>query len=257
MGTQFTTCDATIRLATGDTAVIGVGFDFDVPTGSTPRNRDGVTVYDDEGDEYWCRHTVVVSDHAVITWAAGVRGGVTGNRALSCEIAQTAVDGVLPQLKRGELKPAGLPPNSLGRLDACRLLDHRETGRVPGIDRSRLHPGFNGQHCTWGDPEVSTPSVLVSFNRTAEPRADSPRDRRTTINSRSAVVHPMVGGSNPDSRTLPGCQVRIVHRPLDDPDGVQTIEEVSVQVTADAPDESNCPLAVELATAAVNRLPQG
>jgi hypothetical protein len=38
---------------------------------------------------------------------------------------------------------------------------------------------------------------------------------------------------------------------------VQTIEEVSVQVTADAPDESNCPLAVEPATAAANRLPQG
>ncbi len=30
-----------------------------------------------------------------------------------------------------------------------------------------------------------------------------------------------------------------------------------MQVTADTPDESNCPLALELATATVNRLPQG
>ena len=33
--------------------------------------------------------------------------------------------------------------------------------------------------------------------------------------------------------------------------------EVTVQVSADAPDESNCPLAIELATAAVGQLPQG
>jgi hypothetical protein len=48
-----------------------------------------------------------------------------------------------------------------------------------------------------------------------------------------------------------------VHRPLDRPSETLVIEEVTVQVSADAPDESNCPLAIELATAAVGQLPQG
>jgi hypothetical protein len=251
MGSQFTTCEGTISLTDGGTATVSSGFEFKPPEGTsvTPTDRNGVTVYSAAGGSNGCSRYIVVSDHATIT----VTASLARRPDLLCAIADAAIDGMLSQLVRGELLPAELPPNSLGKQDACRLLDHTEIRRIASIDPRQVHPSYNGQGCEWNTGTERSPSVYVSFWRTFRPEVDESTDREITIDGRTAIVDTWVGGT----LKLPSCEVQIVHRPLDRPILAREVEKLSVSVYTDAPEESNCAPAIELATAALGRLPRG
>jgi len=253
-GYLFTDCEATFLGADRSGLTLSIGFDFAFPDGftMTPRVRAGVTVYGDTGDDNWCRRGVAVAEHAVISLAVGG----TPDTNVTCGTADRALDAVLPKLVDGDLPAADLPAESLANQDACALLRPEEAFRVPGVDKDQLTPGFNGQTCTWGNPVVSDPHAYVSFSPAFPLDADSPRDRTVEIGGHNAVVHPEVGGSNSSYRTLPGCEVRIEYRPFARQGVMKSIEELSVSVTADAQDESSCPLATDLAKLAVGRLPR-
>ncbi|MFV2115819.1 hypothetical protein ACFHW0_26270 [Micromonospora sp. LOL_025] len=250
-GSQFTTCQGAISLADGGTASVSSEFAFRPHEGAslTPVDRNGVTVYDAPGDSNGCSRYIVVSDHATIT----VTAGLARRPDLLCDIANAAIDGMLPQLVRGGLQPADLPADSLGEQDACRLFDHTEIRRMTGIDARQVHPAFNGQGCEWNTGTERGPSVLVSFRRTTQPKIDERTDRAITIDGRTAIADPWVGGA----LKLPSCEVQLVHPPLDRPTSVREVEQLSVSVYTEAPEESNCVPAIELTSAALGRLPRG
>lgn len=248
---RFTGCAAQVFPETGSLIRLRLGFDFR-PTNTTltPRQRQGVTVYGDTGDETWCRRSIVVAPTAAINLGVAADNGPD-----ACPIADAVVDAMLPKLKQGQLPSAGHPPTSLANLDACALLQHTETNQVPGIDRTQVHPGYAGQHCTWGVETVDAPNVFVSFDRTYPFKVDGADQRLTTVSGRSALVDPFEGGENPQYRTLPNCSVEFVHRSLDPPDGDRTVEVVQVDVSFDGPEQARCDLALDLATRAAGRLP--
>ncbi|MBE1486756.1 DUF3558 domain-containing protein [Plantactinospora soyae] len=247
---RFTGCNGEISSPAGDQVRISVGFDFDLSSLSmAPSIRHGVTVYRD-GDPNWCRRSIVVSPAAAINLAVAADAEST-----RCQVADAVLDAMLPQLRQGQLTPANHPPNSLAKLDACRLLNHTETHEVPGIDRTQVYPGYNGHHCTWGKETVSDPHVYVAFNRSFPPEAKSTGAVATTIAGRPAVVDPFAGGENDSYRTLPDCNVEFAYRPLDRPSGVRTVELVHVGVSFDGPEKARCELATALATKVAERLP--
>jgi hypothetical protein len=250
MGSRFTTCEGSIRLTDGGTASVSSEFVFEPHDGTsvTPTDRNSVTVYGAQ-DSNGCRRYIVVSDHVTIA----VTAGLARRPDVLCGIADAVIDGMLPQLVRGDLRPAELPPNSLGKQDACRLLDHTEIRRIAGIDPRQVHPSYNGQGCEWNTGTERGPSVNVSFWRTFRPEVDEGTDREITIGGRTAIVDTWVGGT----LKLPSCEVQIVHRPLDRPILAKEVEQLSVSVYTEAPEESNCAPAIELATAALGRLPRG
>jgi hypothetical protein len=251
---EFTECEATVyRPAVGSQLTVRLGFDFAFPESVTlrPVERDGVTVHVGDPGEYGCRRGVVVAERAVIN----IHARDDANPADLCAVADRVLDAALPKLIAGDLPAASLPEDSLADVDACALLRPDEVFRLRGIDRTQVTPGFDGQHCTWGVPHVSDSNVFVSFGPASALDADSTGDRWARIGGLPAVVHPQEGGSNPDYRTLPGCEVRMEHRKLDRPGSFSTIEEISVQVSADADERYRCSLATDLAEAAVARLP--
>lgn len=248
---EFTGCAAQVFPETGSVIRVRLGFDF-TPTNTTltPRERQGVTVYGDTGDETWCRRSIIVTPTAAINLGVAADDGPK-----ACPIADAVVDAMLPRLRQGQLPSAGHPPTSLANLDACALLQHTETNQVPGIDRTQVHPGYAGQHCTWGVESVDAPNVFVSFDRTYPRKVAGSDQRLTTISGRTALIDPFEGAENPDYRTLPNCSVEFVYRPLDPPDGDRTVELVQVNVSFDGPEQARCDLALDLATRAANRLP--
>jgi hypothetical protein len=247
---QFTDCGGEISSPGSDQIRISVGFDFAPSDRSmAPSIRHGVTVYSD-ADPNWCRRSIVVSAAAAINLAVAADAEPT-----RCQVADAVLDAMLPQLKQGRLTPANHPPNSLAKVDACRLLDHTETHEVPSIDRTQLYPGYNGHHCTWGKETVSDPHAFVSFSRSFPPEADDAGEIAITISGRPAVVDPFAGGENDSYRTLPDCDVEFAYRPLDRPSGVRTVELVHVGVSFDGPEKARCDLATALATKVAERLP--
>ncbi|MFI7639269.1 hypothetical protein [Nonomuraea sp. NPDC049400] len=248
---SFTECEAQVDAVEG-LAEVELGFDFGLPRESMkPTVRGGVTVYADSDDPNWCQRSVVVSPTATVNLA--VDSGVPAK--VRCAIADAAAKAMAARLAKGSLKRAQESPNSLAWQDACRLLDHNETAHVPGIDRTRVHPAFRGQHCTWGEETVDKPNVFVSFSRDFPLKVRGTRDRETVIGGRSAVLRPEEAVDGPDYRTMAGCGVDIAHRPLDRPSDLRTLEIVHVSVSFDGPEKTRCDLAVELATKAVSRLP--
>jgi hypothetical protein len=250
---DFSDCEATVNRPTISQLTVTVGLDFAFPEGADlrPEERGGVTVQVGDLGEYGCRRGVVVAERAVVS----IHARDDAHPADLCAIADRVLGSVLPKLVSGDVPPDGLPEDSLANVDACALLRPEEVFRLRGIDRSQVTPAFDGQNCTWGVPYVSDPNVYVSLGPGRPLEADSSGDRQTTVGGLAAVVHPQDGGSNPEYRTLPGCEVRMEYRPLDKPGSFATIEEISVQVSADLGEKARCDLATDLAKAAVARLP--
>lgn len=250
---DFSDCEATVNRPTISQLTVTVGFDFAFPEGVDlrPVERGGATVQVGDLGEYGCRRGVVVAERAVVS----IHARDDAHPADLCAIADRVLDSVLPKLVSGDVPPDGLPEDSLANVDACALLRPDEVFRVRGIDKTQVTPGFDGQHCTWGVPYVSAANVYLSLGPARPLEADSSGDRQTKIGGLAAVVHPQDGGSNPDYRTPPGCEVRMEYRPLAKPGQFATIEGISVEVSTDLDEKARCDLATDLATAAVTRLP--
>jgi hypothetical protein len=252
IGIAFTECELTVVMAPHDQATVRVAFTFGPLADVKPITRNGVTFYGDE-DANWCRRYVVVTEQSTIFVAAG-RAPLPGP---SCEVADALVDGMMPQLARGELKPAETSPNSLARQDACHVIEFTEIRRLLGRDPIKLIPAFNGQTCTieTGDALVD-PSILVTFTRGSQPKVDEETDRKVTIEGREAVTDTWVGGGTGANRTLPSCAAKISYRPLDQPMGIKKIEQLQVSVYREAPENTSCQPATDLAAAALRKLPR-
>lgn len=250
---EFTECEATVNRPTISQLTVRVGFDFAFPEFATmrPVERGGVPVHAGDLEEYGCRRGVVVAERAVVN----IHARDDAHPADLCAVADRVLDSVLPKLVSGDVSADGLPDDSLANVDACALLRPEEVFRLRGIDTTQVTPAFDGQNCTWGVPYVSDPNVYVSLGPDRPLEADSSGDRRVRIGDLAAVVHPQDGGSNPDYRTLPGCEVRLEYRPLERPGSFATIEGISVQVSVDLDEKARCSLATDLAEAAVRRLP--
>jgi hypothetical protein len=250
-GSQFTQCKATISLPDGESPDVQLTFDHHLPrTGMKAARLKGVTVYEAE-DENWCQRSFVLSE--TVTVSLGVGLGVPAR--VRCPVVGEVAEVVAGRLAKGGLEPAAHPQASLARQDACRLVDHRDTARVIGIDRSRYTPEFGGQGCTWGIETIDKPNAYVSFNRGRTMAPATSADRRTTIAGRPALVQPEapVTGEN---ATPGGCAVDFAHRPLDRPTDLYTHEMVHMSVSMNAPEKQSCDLVVELAGKAIAKLPK-
>jgi hypothetical protein len=217
-----------------------------------PSDHGGVTVYDygTPDTSAGCERNISAFEKAIILiWISQTPEQIT------CEIGDAATDGTLRKLARGGLPSAGLPANSLGKLDACKLIEQGEAERVPGIDRSQSHPAYGGQNCTWGAESITEANLFVHFGREEPPSAADGRE--TTILGRRAVVKTTPANDNSwlIGPSKASCEVNVVHRPAE-PVGAGKVEVMGVSVSGDGPEGSLCPLAIELATAAVGRLPK-
>jgi hypothetical protein len=250
---EFTDCEATVYRPAGTALTVSLGFGLAFGEGADlrPVERDGVTVQVGELGQYGCGRGVAVAERAVVS----IHARDDRHPGDLCAIADRVLDAALPKLIAGDVPPSALPDESLSNVDACALLRPEEVFRLRGIDRTRVTPGFDGQNCTWGGPEVSETNVFINFGPALPLEADSTGDRETEIGGLRAVVHPQPGGSNPQYRTPPGCEARIEYRRLDRPGQVSEIEEISIQVTADEDEKYRCDLVTDLAEAAVSRLP--
>jgi hypothetical protein len=252
LGSLFTECKARISLPDGgESPEVQLGFDHHLPrTGMKTANLKGVTVYEAE-DGNWCQRSFVLSETVTVNLAVGL--GVQAS--VRCPVVGEVAEVVAGRLAKGGLEPAAHPQASLARQDACRLVDHRDTARVIGIDRSRYTPEFGGQGCTWGIETIDKPNVYVSFTRGRTTDPVTSADRHMTIAGRPATVQPMapVTGKN---ATPGGCAVDFAHRPLDRPTDIYTHEMVHMSVSMKAPEKQSCDLVVELAGKAIAKLPK-
>lgn len=225
IGIAFTDCELTVLIGRHDVVTVQVSFEFAPSADAKPIARNGVTFYGDE-DTNWCRRYVVVAERSTIFIAAR-RSPLPGP---ACEFADAVVDGMMPQLVRGELKPADPAPKSLAWQDACHAIDFTEIRRVLGRDPVTLTPAYNNQTCTIDTGGQADPSVLVTFTRANRPEADEQTDRKITIDGHEAVTDTWVGGGTGANRTLPSCAAEVLYRPLDRPMGIKQIEQLQVSV---------------------------
>lgn len=212
----------------------------------------GVTVYNYAAPENaGCKREIEVADRAFVEiWLSEEPSEPT------CRNADAAVDGTLRELGRGNLPSAGLPANSLANQDACGLVDRELADRVPGIDKGQVKASYGGQGCTWGVESVTEPNLYVAFSREEAPAVDRPVEREITVVGRRAVVTPRPANEHSEwlGPSKANCAVAVEHRVSEVPGKVEVL---AVVVAADAPEASLCPLAIEIATQAAGRLPQG
>ncbi|CAM3599971.1 hypothetical protein KIPE111705_16255 [Kibdelosporangium persicum] len=249
IGIAFTECEMTVVMARHDQATVQVAFRFAPPAGAKPISRNGITFHGDE-DTNWCRRYIVVSEQSTIFVAAS-RAPVRGP---ACEFADAVVDGMVPQLARGELKPAEVSPDSLARHDACHVIEFTEIRRVLGRDPVKLTPAYNRQTCTIDTGGPADPSLLVTFVRGHRPEVDEKTDRAITIDGREAVTDTWAGSGSGANRHVPSCSAELAYRPLDRPMGTKTVERLRVSVYREAPEDTNCQPATDLTAAALRKL---
>jgi len=251
-GVFYTDCTASIA-AQGNTLRVEASLQVET-SGRDPGDpwqkteRRGFTVWTAAEESFGCQREIQVYDNAVVAlWAS--ESETTGT---TCDVADKATDAAIEQLLSGEISPHQVPKNSLFNQDSCALVTDEDAARAPEIDAKDVHPAFAGQSCTWGTEDITQPSLFVSFTRYEPPVADEPGEQQTQIAGHAAVVTqeerdavPAVGGS------LPSCEVEVVY----DTDLDNQAEILAVTVTNNGTPASNCPLATELATKAMGKLP--
>jgi hypothetical protein len=254
----FTDCAARVTTAGGGYTSLNVELNLKVGEDTlaefTEGERRGVPVWSAPEDEFGCERNVVPHKEMVIALTAA-EDAPSGT---ICQLADDAVDEVVDQLLSGAVRTYDVPDDSLLNQDACALIDDSHAARVPGIDMSLKLPAFNDQSCSWGDDDVTSPGVFVSFTHGAPAQTNDPRDQKKTIDGHAAVMTLSDGDEFADLNVdvgpmLPSCDVDVDYRDASKPAG--EVETVGVSVRAQQAATASCPLALELATSAMSRLP--
>ncbi|WP_232666812.1 hypothetical protein [Pseudonocardia sp. TRM90224] len=193
---------------------------------------------------YVCGHTIKTPD--------GSRVQVTARAAVSattniCGFADDVVDSAVPKLAAGqvgkrEIKPA---PNSLLDVDVCTLVE-RGDSTVPGLDLSKIEPGYGGWACTFGAPSTTGPWVYleVQFSGSREGDPTQSIAGRTVIKLDEGAVN--------------DCSMRVIQRDYSSADGWERTESLLVRVfTGTGRNQaSGCQATTELIEKIGPRLPQ-
>lgn len=138
-------------------------------------------------------------------------------------------------------RPEPLPASSLAVVDACRLLDPADLAGIAGFDPvPTADPDFGRRGCEW-DGDDGT-DVEVAFDRDVPFDAE---DGPIAVAGREAVV----------TAEDDGCAVEVLHRSFRDGRGDTRTELIVASVQGASDGAVPCQVAIDLAAAAVARLP--
>lgn len=195
-----------------------------------------------DGDE--CLRFIRTPDRRQIV-VDGRRQGAGGPDP--CALSDAAVDHALSVLDRGPVprRPAAWPAGSLGRLDACALLDPAALGRVPGLRRRPSGRGFADWTCDWASPDGERSYVQLQFTQ----------DNDLTDDGKPARVAGTTSYVSAEEEGTGSCVVCTPHRTFTDSAGDPAIELFRLTLREQGHKSAEvCAGARELAGAAVRNI---
>ncbi|MEU0604052.1 serine/threonine-protein kinase, partial [Streptomyces sp. NPDC006393] len=210
-------CDVLVLSPDGDQTA-----DAEVDFAGDPRQFDGgvpvrrvgnVEVASLERDGDQCLRFIRTADDRQIV----VNGKRQGAGAPDpCALSDAAVDHALTVLDRGPVprRPAAWPADSLGRLDACALLDPAALTRVPGLRQRPADRGFADWTCDWASSDGERAYVQLQFTRDNDLSDDGKPAR---VAGTTSYVSPKEEGDD-------SCVVYTPHRTFTDSAGDRAVE---------------------------------
>jgi hypothetical protein len=170
-----------------------------------------------------------------------------------CAVADAVIDGMLPELAGGTLKKTALPPESLGRQDACQLLRYSDVRRHVRFRPTELRPEYGRHDCAWTTSPETGPVVRVRFTRDRKPTAFTDTEREIVVRDKTAILNFREGPAVGDTyHELPTCSVELAYQRIDD----ARYETVMVAVASELPKKDICQAVTNLAEVVVGRLPR-
>ncbi|EST19099.1 serine/threonine-protein kinase [Streptomyces roseochromogenus] len=133
-----------------------------------------------------------------------------------CALSDAAVDYAVTVLDKGPVprRSAVWPADSLGRLDACAVLDPATLKKVPGLELRPKDHGFADWTCDWASPDGQSAYVQLQFTQ----------DNDLSDNGRPARVAGTTSYVSPKEEGDDSCVVYTPHRTFTDSVGERTIE---------------------------------
>ncbi|RKN40401.1 serine/threonine protein kinase [Streptomyces hoynatensis] len=244
----FDRCDVLVYPA-GQDVVVDVKVFYDEEELSADmapaRTERGVGVVEPEPEEDACERALVPpGTEGFVLWIGADYESEPGDMPL-CEMADVAADLAVDALGDAvaagrELPRRDLPAGSLGRRDACTLLDPGAlAGAVPGVDAADPDIGFGNWSCRWSSTSEET-DVELRFDQGVPPGGGD--GRLTRLHGHEAYVSPKDEGEDT-------CVVRVPYRSYPW-HGSTKAEVVQLVVEGERPVDELCEMAGDLAAAA-------
>lgn len=193
-----------------------------------------------------CHRTVILPDTYLVDVGAKLEGNGDGPANL-CPMADAATAPAMAELRKGALPRRNLPASSLGRFNACSLLDTRTLSSAIGEVAPGDQPGFGDWTCQWTSVS-SDLSVKLLYDQGDTSSVNQGRHER--LNGRDVYVQPGGNGGN-------DCLAEIVNRSFTDRNGQATEEAIHLVVNGHRPPAQLCSPATALAADAISNLPRG
>ncbi|MGH3878109.1 MAG: serine/threonine-protein kinase [Actinophytocola sp.] len=242
---NFNRCDVLIEL--GEDTEVDVDLELLAPTDPSVEPKPDATIEveaaepDDEGG---CDVSITLADLYRIDVNARPHGDVTLDL---CEVAQVAGDRAVDLLPpRGELarRPEPFDPDSLARVDACKLLDRAALRAIPGLD-PEPSVAYGRWVCEWSG-RAATMGAELFFNQ------------NTTLTAEDGELVRLAGHDvflEPDEDGEQECRAHVVHRPVHLDNGEDIDEIASLSITGDAPVSRLCTVGRTMARSVAANLP--
>ena len=248
----FNRCDVLVQPA-GQQVVVDVQVLLDASEEAAEmrpdRTEQGVGVVELPPEPEECDRALLLPEvPGVLLWVMADYESEPGGMPL-CEMADAAVARAVDVVAEaaaagGELPRRELPRGSLGRHDACTLLDPAALGRVvPGVDAEDPDIGFGNWRCGWSSTTEDL-DVELAFDQGVPPDGDA--GRPTRLRGHEAYVSP--GEEGPDS-----CVVLVPYRSYPW-QGSAKAEVLWLLVRGDRPVDELCEGAGDLAGVAAGEL---
>ncbi|MFJ5264707.1 protein kinase [Streptomyces sp. NPDC088387] len=230
---EFDRCDVVVANSSGDeNADLEVNLDSDrdeFDGDLTTRLVGDLTVVTLKRDGESCTRAVLTADdHQIRVIGKDLAAGAPD----PCAMADAATDHVVGVLADAPVPRRAAPPaaDSLGRLDACTLLDDTALKRLPGVRAGNRDPGFGSWDCDWSSDDGEH-EVEIQFSR--DNALDS--DDGDPVDVAGIRSYAVADEADDDS-----CTVRTPHRTYTNAVGDRTVELFQLTVYAPQPSDQLC-----------------
>lgn len=168
-----------------------------------------------------------------------------------CKYAEPLVDGALAVLNKGQIPRRHTPPapGSLASVDACSLVDSKESARQFGGGRVKVVADFGNWRCFWTSQNRE---LTIEYSREWWPLNETDDGKPFTLGGRTVFVETGSAG------WVGACKAEMVHRRFQDLQAEQKewVETVLIHLDQKGTDgQTHCEAAKKVAQSVAARLP--
>lgn len=209
-----------------------------MPPAQSHKKR-GVVVTKEIGHSDACERVLRLPDQYQVDVSASMD---TGKSSHLCAMADAATNAAIKAAARGKLRRRHFPAASLGRVDACSLLDDRALAGFHGMRASKHHAEFGHWQCRWASTTSDT-DVMLRYDQ----QRPGPTGKSVRVGGHRVYIEP--GGDGGDD-----CLATVAHRRFIDETGQRTTELLYLVVSGPHPKTKMCKPAEHLAAAATDKV---